>query len=134
MTDWSDDAFFDLPERGSVDGGTTSGGDLWHSISSRWGHSMHTMCSYHGMFPAKVAHHFIQRYSRPGEVVLDPFSGRGTTPLQARVEGRKAVCNDLSPLAYVLSRAKTDPPTWDEANGFLDELETFVQGEQTRRP
>jgi hypothetical protein len=123
MTDWSDDAFFDAPERGSVDGGTTSAGDLWHSISSRWGHSMHTMCSYHGMFPAKVAHQFIQQYSRPGEVVLDPFSGRGTTPLQARVEGRRAIANDLSPLAYVLSRAKTEPPTWDEANGFVSELE-----------
>jgi hypothetical protein len=123
MTDWSEDAYFDTPERGSIDGGTTSAGDLWHSISSRWGHSMHTMCSYHGMFPAKVAHQFIQQYSRPGEVVLDPFSGRGTTPLQARVEGRRAIANDLSPLAYVLSRAKTEPPTWDEANSFVDELE-----------
>ncbi|MDQ6525540.1 DNA methyltransferase [Nocardioides sp. LHD-245] len=123
MTDWSEDAYFDTPERGTLDGGTTSSGDLWHSVSSRWGHSMHTMCSYHGMFPAKVAHQFIQQYSRAGEVVLDPFSGRGTTPLQARVEGRKAVANDLSPLAYVLSRAKTAPPTWEEANAFVDELE-----------
>lgn len=123
MTDWSDDAYFDTPERGSIDGGTTSAGDLWHSISSRWGHSMHTMCSYHGMFPAKVAHQFIQQYSELGDTVLDPFSGRGTTPLQARVEGRNAIANDLSPLAYVLSRAKTEPPSWDEANGFVTELE-----------
>ena len=123
MAGWSEGAFFDTPERGSVDGGTTSAGDLWHSISSRWGHSMHTMCSYHGMFPAKVAHHFIQRYSRPGDTVLDPFSGRGTTPLQARVEGRKAVCNDLSPLAYVLSRAKVEPPRWERVNAFVDDLE-----------
>lgn len=125
--DWSEDAYFDSPERGSIDGGTTSSGDLWHSVSSRWGHSMHSMCSYYGMFPAKVAHQFIQQYSRPGEVVLDPFSGRGTTPLQARVEGRRAIANDLSPLAYVLSHAKTDPPTWDEANALIDDLEkTFV--------
>lgn len=120
---WSEDAFFDTPERGSVDGGTTSAGDLWHSISSRWGHAMHAMCSYHGMFPAKVAHHFIQKYSEPGDVVLDPFSGRGTTPLQARVEGRRAISNDLSPLAFVLSKVKADPPTWDEANDYLDEME-----------
>lgn len=132
VTDWSDDAFFDMPEPGSVDGGTTSAGDLWHSISSRWGHSMHTMCSYHGMFPAKVAHQFIQQYSRPGDVVLDPFSGRGTTPLQARVEGRRAIANDLSPLAYVLSRAKTEPPTWDEANGFVDEMEKAFKASKRR--
>ena len=70
--DWSEDAFFEIPERNSVDGGTTSAGALWHGVSVRWGHSMHTMCSYHGMFPAKVAHYFIQRYSKPGERRLGP--------------------------------------------------------------
>lgn len=134
MTDWSDDAYFDAPERGSIDGGTTSAGTLWHSIGSRWGHSMHTMCSYHGMFPAKVAHQFIQQYSKIGDVVLDPFSGRGTTPLQARVEGRNAIANDLSPLAYVLSRAKTDPPTWDEANSLVDDLERAFKVAQQGEP
>jgi DNA modification methylase len=122
--DWQSDAFFEAPIRGSVDGGTTSAGDLWHSITPRWGHSLHTMCSYHGMFPAKVAHYFIQRYSVPGDVVLDPFSGRGTTALQARVSDRRAICNDLNPLAYVLSRAKIDPPSWVAAESFLQELET----------
>jgi len=81
------------------------------------------MCSYHGMIPAKVAHYFIQRYSRPGDVVLDPFSGRGTVLLQARVEGRVAICNDLNPLAYVLSRAKIEPPSWDSVQDFLTGLE-----------
>lgn len=121
--DWSTDAFLDVPDRASVDGGTTSAGDLWHSESTRWGHSMHSMCSYHGMFPARVAHYFIQRYSRVNDLVLDPFSGRGTTALQAKVEGRRAVCNDLSPLAYVLSSAKTAPPSWEGVNLYVDELE-----------
>jgi hypothetical protein len=121
--DWFEHAFFDTPERDSVDGGTTSTGTLWHGVSPRWGHSMQTMCSYHGMFPAKVAHYFIQRYSRPGDIVLDPFSGRGTVPLQARVEGRVAICNDLNPLAYVLSRAKVTPPSWDSVQDFLAGLE-----------
>ena len=121
--DWSDDAFFESPEPATIDGGTTSAGTLWHGVSPRWGHSLHAMCSYHGMFPAKVAHYFIQRYSRPGDVVLDPFSGRGTVPLQARVEGRRAIANDLSPLAYVLSRAKADPPSWHSIQSFVKELE-----------
>jgi site-specific DNA-methyltransferase (adenine-specific) len=75
------------------------------------------------MFPAKVAHHFIQRYSRPGDLVLDPFSGRGTVPLQGRVEGRLTVSNDLNPLAYVLSRAKAHPPTWNAVDTFLQRVE-----------
>jgi DNA modification methylase len=132
--DWSEDAFLETPERVSLDGGTTSAGDLWHSVSPRWGHSMHTMCSYHGMFPAKVAHHFIQRYSKPGDAVLDPFSGRGTTTLQARVEGRRAICNDLNPLAYVLSRAKIDPPSWDAAHAFLNDLEKGYKSTKHSEP
>lgn len=130
--DWSEDAFFDIPDRDSVDGGTTSAGSLWHGVSVRWGHSMHTMCSYQGMFPAKVAHYFIQRYSHRGDLIVDPFSGRGTVTLQARVEGRHAVSNDLNPLAYVLSRAKANPPTWSEVVTLLRRLETsYRQGDHT---
>ena len=130
--DWSEDAFFDTPDRDSLDGGTTSAGALWHGISPRWGHSLHTMCSYHGMFPARVAHYFIQRYSQPGDLVLDPFSGRGTVPLQARVEGRRTVSNDLNPLAYALSRAKATPPTWTAADTFLRRIEAaYRRGEHT---
>lgn len=121
--EWTDDPFFEA-EGESVDGGTTSVGLLWHEANARWGHSMHTMCSYHGMFPAKVAHYFIDRYTHPGQVVLDPFSGRGTTALQARVEGRVALGNDLSPLAYILSKGKVNPPTWGEALHAIDDLET----------
>lgn len=122
--DWYEDAFFAEPEPDSLDGGTTSAGTLWHGIGTRWGHSMHTMCSYQGMFPAKVAHYFIQAFSNPGDSVLDPFSGRGTVPLQARVSGRKAICNDLNPLAYVLSTAKLRPPTWHQLNEQIRTLES----------
>lgn len=122
-SDWTANAYFDQPELVSLDGGTTSAGALWHGISPRWGHSMHTMCSYYGMFPARVAHYFIQRYSRPGALVLDPFSGRGTTSLQARLSDRRVVSNDLNPLAYVLSKAKSDPPAWEVVQEFLTNLE-----------
>jgi len=121
--DWLESAFFEEPERDSLDGGTTSEGPLWHAISPRWGHSMHTMCAYHGMFPARLVHHFIQTYSRPGALIVDPFSGRGTTALQARVEGRRTISNDLSPLGYVLTAAKSRPPSWDEISTYVHGLE-----------
>ena len=122
-TDWLSDAFFEDPENDSLDGGTTSHGPLWHAITPRWGHSMHSMCSYQGMFPPRLAHYFIQTYSRPGDLVADPFSGRGTTTLQARVEGRRTLSNDLSPLAYVLTAAKANPPTYSEITDLLADLE-----------
>lgn len=121
--DWLDQAFFDEPDRDSLDGGTTSQGPLWHAISPRWGHSMHTMCPYQGMFPPRLAHYFIDRYSEPGDLVVDPFSGRGTTTLQARAEGRRTLSNDLSPLGYVLSAAKANPPSWTALSAHVDGME-----------
>src|SRR5664279_4383542 len=83
----------------------------WKNQQRLWGHSFHPMCSYLASFPAGLAHAFIARYTRPGDVVLDPFSGRGTTPLQACAEGRIGAGNDLNPFAHVLTAAKVDPPT-----------------------
>jgi hypothetical protein len=123
MRDWVDEAFFAETDPPSVDGGSTSHGPLWHEVSQRWGHSMHAMCSYQGMFPARLAHYFVASLTSPGDVVLDPFSGRGTTVLQARVEGRHGIGNDLNPLAFVLTRAKAAPPTWDAVIRRVDELE-----------
>jgi site-specific DNA-methyltransferase (adenine-specific) len=87
----------------------------WKDQQRLWGHPFHPMCSYLASFPAALAHAFIARYSRPGDVVLDPFSGRGTTPVQASAEGRVGAGNDLNPFAYLLTAAKLEPPTRPEA-------------------
>jgi site-specific DNA-methyltransferase (adenine-specific) len=94
----------------------------WKAQQRLWGHSFHPMCSYLASFPASLAHAFIARYSRPGDVVLDPFSGRGTTPLQACAEGRIGVGNDLNPFAHLLTAAKVDPATPAEARTRLTAL------------
>jgi site-specific DNA-methyltransferase (adenine-specific) len=89
------------------------------------------MCSYLAMFPASLAHAFIARYTRPGDVVLDPFSGRGTVPLQACAEGRVGVGNDLSPFAHLLTAAKIEPPTAGELTARLAVLRVRWSVEST---
>jgi site-specific DNA-methyltransferase (adenine-specific) len=91
----------------------------WKDQQRLWGHSFHPMCSYLASFPASLAHAFIARYSRRGDVVFDPFSGRGTTPLQAAAEGRIGVGNDLNPFAHLLTSAKVEPPTPSQARTRL---------------
>jgi DNA methylase len=81
----------------------------WKEQQRLWGPALHPMCSYLASFPAALAHAFIGRYSRRGDVVFDPFSGRGTTPLQACAEGRVGVGNDLNPFAHLLTAAKVEP-------------------------
>ena len=94
----------------------------WKDQPRLWGHSLHPMCSYLASFPASLVHAFIARYSRPGDVVFDPFSGRGTAPVQAAAEGRIGVGNDLNPLAHVLTAAKLEPATSAEARTRLAAL------------
>jgi site-specific DNA-methyltransferase (adenine-specific) len=101
----------------------------WKEQQRLWGHRLHPMCSYLASFPAALAHAFIARYSRPGDVVLDPFSGRGTTPLQACAEGRIGVGNDLNPFAHLLTAAKVDPATEAEARTRLTGLRMRWAGE-----
>ena len=94
----------------------------WKDQQRLWGPTFHPMCSYLASFPAALTHAFIARYSRPGDVVLDPFSGRGTTPLQACAEGRIGVGNDLNPFAHLLTAAKVEPATRAEASTRLTQL------------
>ena len=83
--------------------------DSWKHARDGWGIALHRICSRTGSFPPALAYYFVMKYSRVGDVVLDPFSGKGTAPLEACLNGRIGVGNDLSPEAYVLTRAKVRP-------------------------
>lgn len=63
------------------------------------------------MFPPQLAHFFVNWLTEPGEAVYDPFSGRGTVPLEAVLQGRRGYGSDANPLAVVLSGAKTRVPS-----------------------
>jgi len=80
------------------------------------------MCSYMAMFPPSIPHVFIEWLTRPGDVVYDPFSGRGTTVLEACAHGRIGLGSDANPLAYILSSAKADPPSIQALSRRLTEL------------
>jgi 16S rRNA G966 N2-methylase RsmD len=53
--------------------------------------------------PWNVVRAYIRHYTRPGDVVLDPFSGSGVAPIEALLEGRVGVQNDINPLANFIA-------------------------------
>jgi hypothetical protein len=63
--------------------------------------------SYPAKFQAHVPADLIRRHSAPGELVLDPFAGGGTTGLEAMLLGRPSVMCDLNPLGALTARVKT---------------------------
>jgi DNA methylase len=95
----------------------------WADISPRWGHPWHVMCSYLGSFPAPLARTFISMLSDEGGVVLDPFCGRGTTLLEARLSGRTPLASDSNPIAIALTRAKNVSLSVGTVLARIDELE-----------
>ena len=94
----------------------------WAGLGQRWGHSWHKMCSYLGTYPPSLARAAVALFSEPGDIVLDPFSGRGTTLLEARLTGRVAFASDLNPVALALSRAKASSVSYDDAVKRVREL------------
>ena len=62
--------------------------------------------SYRACFKAQLPNYFITRYTKEGDVVYDPFSGRGTTGIEASLLGRIAYFNDINPLSRVMSEPR----------------------------
>ena len=82
------------------------------------------MCPYFAMFPEEFAEEWIDRCTDPGDVVLDPFAGRGTGPFQALLMGRAAIGGDINPVAFVLTGAKLDSPAQASVARRLVDLES----------
>jgi len=75
------------------------------------------------MFPPQIAQVFIRWLTDPGDIVYDPFSGRGTVPLEAILSGRIGLGSDANPLAYSLTQAKVGIPSFPEIARRLAKLE-----------
>lgn len=98
---------------------TTDLNNNWHEAPRGWGHSLHKLAPYVGSYPPALARYFITRYSNEGDVVLDPFCGGGTTPLEAGLCEREAFGNDAFQYAYILTHAKCNPLAKDEFDEYL---------------
>lgn len=75
------------------------------TAGQRQGHRLHQI-SYRACFKPQLPEFFISRLTAPGDVVHDPFMGRGTTPVQAALMGRRPAGNDVNPLSLLLTRPR----------------------------
>jgi hypothetical protein len=79
--------------------------------------------SYRACFKPQLPRFFIERLTQPGEVVYDPFMGRGTTPLEAAMLGRVPFACDINPLSQVLTRPRLNPPSLEQIAERLKEVD-----------
>lgn len=78
---------------------------LWEYPSQHYGEGMQGDQRYVGATPSYVIWNLIQRYTKPGELVVDPFCGSGTTLDVAKDTGRTARGFDLAPYRADIERA-----------------------------
>ena len=72
-------------------------------------YASHHLHAFAARFPPQLPRAFIRGLTSPGEVVLDPMMGSGTTVVEAWLEGRRGVGLDIDPLALRLCQVKTTP-------------------------
>ena len=95
--------------------------EFWTS-KQRAAHSLHEV-SYRACFKPQLPRFFIDRFTGPGDVVYDPFMGRGTTVLEAALAGRTPAGCDINPLSAMLAQPRLSPPTSEEVVARLEALD-----------
>lgn len=110
--------------QGSVE---TFANEFWTS-KQRAASSLHEV-SYRACFKPQLPRFFVERLTRPGDVVYDPYMGRGTTVLEAALLGRRAAGCDVNPLSRILLEPRLAPPSLESVAARLRELDLGGPGE-----
>lgn len=69
------------------------------SIESTKATPLYNMHTYWSKKPHDAIRTYIKHYTKPGDIILDPFAGSGGTALSANLEGRDVIAIDLDPSA-----------------------------------
>jgi DNA modification methylase len=81
---------------------------LWDFPRQSYGNTPKGNNKYAGVTPAELIWNMVWRYTEPGDLVVDPMCGSGTTLDVCKEEGRKAICYDVSPPPYRKDLLKND--------------------------
>ena len=106
---------------------TTFVNEFWTS-RQRAAHSLHEI-SYRACFKPQLPRFFVERLTRPGDIVYDPFMGRGTTLLEAALLGRVPVGCDINPLSRMLVEPRLRPPSLEAVRDRLSSVDWSAEGE-----
>jgi DNA modification methylase len=101
--------------------GVRATGSFW-TVRQRQACSLHEV-SYRACFKPQLPRFFIDRLTKPGDVVYDPFSGRGTTGIEAGLRGRRVIINDANPLGVLLARPRFFIPDLSELEARLRSID-----------
>lgn len=88
---------------------------------------IYAMHKYWSKKPPNVVAFFIERFSKPGDIILDPFSGYGVTGIEALRLNRKAILVDLNPIATFITKNILTPISLTEIESTFKKLKEEVE-------
>lgn len=94
--------------------------EYWTS-KQRQSSSIHEI-SYRACFKAQLPRFFIQLLTLPGDTIYDPFSGRGTTVIEAGILHRRVISNDINPLSKIITYPRLSIPEAEKIYNRIDAL------------
>jgi tRNA G10 N-methylase Trm11 len=98
-----------------------------------WGHYAHSLCSYQGKLKPSIAYHLVNTFVPEGGKILDPFSGVGTIPFEASLNGKTAYGIDISIPAYYISYAKVSHNSRNNCFSYINEIQDFINSEECKK-
>ncbi len=98
-------------------------GEFW-TAKQRQGHPIHHTVSYRASFKPELPSFFMNQFlKKKKSVVYDPFGGRGTTAVQANIDGHIAIHNDIHPLSIFLASSRQFVPSLAELTAKVESLD-----------
>ena len=102
-------------------------GEFWTS-GQRQGSNLHEI-SYRACFKPQLPEFFINRFTKPGDLVYDPFAGRGTTAIVSALHGRRVALNDVNPLTRYFTLPRLEVPSLDAVQERLGKIPSTTEAE-----
>jgi site-specific DNA-methyltransferase (adenine-specific) len=109
-------------------------------FSGHWNFSGAKQDNHLAMFPEELPRRLIKMFSFPGEVILDPFLGSGTTSLAAKNLGRHSIGYEINPdfLPIIRQKIGADKAPLPEQAQFIfeeqGELNLDIENEILMQP
>ena len=94
--------------------------EFWTS-KQRQSNPIHEI-SYRACYKAELPNFFINLLSKQGDVIYDPFAGRGTTIIEAALLNRNIIANDINPLSTILSKPRLFVPSYNDVEERLKKI------------